>query len=507
MNASLEKHPKEVSPQAEPVSDGDVTAVESDSPGDIIVDWDQKEEARIRRKVDFILLPILGLAFFSLQVDRGNISGALTSTITTDLGITTNQINVGTQLLSAGIVITEIPSNIILQHIGPQRWLAGQLFAWGLVATFQAFVKTYPAYLATRLLLGLFEGGFIPGALYYISTWYRKDETSLRISLFFFGQIFAGATTSLISAGLLKLSGRNGLAGWQWIFLVEGLITIFAAILFVLLVPPRAGDGRPLAAYFGRWSYFTERESRIIKDRVILDDPSKARGHIRISGKDILKTATNPRIIQHVMITLVSMSAFTGLTQYTPSLIKSLGFSAVRANALASVPVYCFIFVLLFISYLCDKFGHRGPGVLFGATWNLITYVCFRQTSVHSSKWHRYGVLVVADLFYAGVHVLNIGWLSIYCKTPQERSVAMALIIMAANCSGISGSQIFRTSDAPLYRHALTAVCALAGVAWVQVLALCLQTWRTQVKEKKRLTEKTSEPQGKVVMSSPLSDA
>jgi predicted MFS family arabinose efflux permease len=114
-------------------------------------------------RVDFILLPILGLAFFALQVDRGNISAALTSTITTDLGIDTNQINVGTQLLSAGIVITEIPSNIILQRIGPQRWLAGQLFAWGLVATFQAFVKTYPAYLATRILLGLFEGGFIPG--------------------------------------------------------------------------------------------------------------------------------------------------------------------------------------------------------------------------------------------------------------------------------------------------------------------------------------------------------
>lgn len=108
-------------------------------------------------------MPILGLAFFALQVDRGNISAALTSTITTDLGVNTNQINVGTQLLSAGIVLTEIPSNIILQRIGPQRWLAGQLFAWGLVATFQAFIKSYPAYLVTRILLGLFEGGFIPG--------------------------------------------------------------------------------------------------------------------------------------------------------------------------------------------------------------------------------------------------------------------------------------------------------------------------------------------------------
>lgn len=120
----------------------------------------------------------------------------------------------------------------------------------------------------------------------------------------------------------------------------------------MLFVPPRVGDGRPLAASFGRWSYFTERESRIIKDRVILDDPGKARGHIRITGKDIIRTATNPRVIQHFFITLVSMSAVQGLTQYTPSMIKSLGFSAVRANALASVPVYCFMVLLIIISYL-----------------------------------------------------------------------------------------------------------------------------------------------------------
>lgn len=83
-------------------------------------------------------------------MDRVNISAVLTSTITEDLGITTNQVNIGSQLLSAGIVVTEIPSNVVLQRIGPQQWLSMQLFAWGLVATFQAFVQSYPAYLATR---------------------------------------------------------------------------------------------------------------------------------------------------------------------------------------------------------------------------------------------------------------------------------------------------------------------------------------------------------------------
>jgi hypothetical protein len=133
-------------------------------------------------------------------------------------------------------------------------------------------------------------------------------------------------------------------------FTVEGLITLFIAIVFTLLVPPSAGDGRPLIGR-GRWSYFTERESHIIRNRVLLDDPRKAQGHIQITGKDIWQTVKQPRIIQHVLVTLVAMTGFQGITQYTPSMIKALGFDAVKANALSSVPVYCSMVWLVILSY------------------------------------------------------------------------------------------------------------------------------------------------------------
>ncbi|KAJ5740047.1 hypothetical protein N7533_012831 [Penicillium manginii] len=420
----------------------------------IVKDWDEEESA-VRRKIDFILLPTLALAFFCLQMDRGNISAVLTSTITKDLNITTNQINIGTQLLSAGIVLAEIPSNIIMQRIGPRVWLSGQLFAWGLVATFQAFVQSYPAFLVTRILLGFCEGGFIPGALYYLSTWYKRRRRPM----------FASATSSLISAGLLRLSGTHGMEGWRWIFLVEGLLTLFIGIFFTLLVPPKVGDGRPLIS-FGRWSYFTERESHIIRNRVLLDDPQKAQGHIQITWSDIKNTVKQPRIMQHVFLTLVSMSGFQGVTQYTPSMIKALGFDSIKANALTSVPVYCSIVWLTILSFASDWTGHRGPFVLISITWNVISYVCLKTAPYTLDKWHRYGVIAVANVSYCSMHILNVGWLSIYCRTPQERSVAMALVVMAANCAGISGSQIFRTADAPKYTHGLTAICALAGASW-----------------------------------------
>ncbi|KAJ5549682.1 Major facilitator superfamily domain general substrate transporter [Penicillium sp. DV-2018c] len=458
-----------------PASELIISSDSSESDRGIVNDWDS-EEPGIRRKVDFILLPILAAAFFALQMDRGNISAVLTSTITKDLNITTNQINVGSQLLSAGIVLSEIPSNIILQRVGPRMWLSGQLFAWGLVATFQAFINSYPAYLVTRILLGLCEGGFIPGALYYLSTWYKKDETSLRVSLFFYGQMFASATSNLISAGLLRMHGAHGLEGWRWIFLgklnwghisqtdlirytVEGLITLFIGIVFTLLVPPSTGDGRSLIS-LGRWNYFTERESHIIRNRVLLDDPAKVKGHIQITKSDIWQTVKQSRILQHVFLTLVSMSGFSGLAQYTPTMIKGLGFDAIKANALASVPVYCSMIWLVVLSWASDKTRHRGPFVLLAITWNVISYACLRTSDPHATQWNR---------------ILNVGWLSFYCRTPQERSVAMALVVMAANCAGIAGSQIFRTSDAPKYLHGLTALCSIAGASWVLALLLCAQ--------------------------------
>ncbi|KAL2219263.1 major facilitator superfamily domain-containing protein [Thermoascus aurantiacus ATCC 26904] len=476
-------------PAEKDVSDAVVSGVSNSSEmelGVVVQDWTEAEERRAKTKIDFILLPVLGLAFFALQMDRGNISSALTSTITKDLGITTNEINIGTQLLSAGIVLLELPSNIALQKIGPQIWLSGQIIAWGLVATFQAFISNYPSYLATRLLLGLLEAGFIPGGLYYLSTWYKKNETSLRITLFFLGQMFAAATSSLISAGLLRLTGKAGLAGWRWIFLVEGLITIFAGIAFVLFLPPAVGNGKPLISLGGRWSYFTERESHIMRNRVLLDDPNKAKGHIKISGSDILYTLRQPRVWLHVLITLSSICTVQGLSTYTPSMIKSFGFGAIRANALASVPTYCAIVFTLVLSYLCDKTGHRGPFVLLAATWSLISYACLRTVPARSSKWHKYGVIAVANVPFATIHILNIGWLSVYCKTPQERSVSMAIIVMAANAAGIPGSQIFRADDAPRYLRGLTVITAVAAFCWLMTVVQNVQYY---IRRKRRERE------------------
>ncbi|KAI0158305.1 MFS general substrate transporter [Xylariaceae sp. FL1272] len=433
-------------------------------------DWTPEEENRVRRKIDFILLPILVLAFFALQLDRGNIGNALTAGITTGLGVSTNEINYGNSILFAGIVLFEIPSNIVLQRVGPVKWLSFQILAWGLVATLQCLITNFGGYLATRILLGTFESGFIPGSLYVVSTWYTRNETALRVALFFLGNLLASALTSLIGAAILTIGNRNGIAEWRWLFLVEGLITIGIAIIFLLLLPPKVGDGRPvLSRLTGNWSYFNDRESYIMTRRVLLDDPAKAKGAIRITGRDVWTTVSNPGILLHVVISITATAPVSAINTYGPSVIKSLGYGTVQANALASVGYFLAVPLVVLLGFGADKTGKRAPFLLFQAAWSLIAFTALYE-SYDWSNGRRYAAVIFSLACNSIVHILNVSWLSANCRRPQERSVAMCLIIMGANLGSLAGSEIFRAYDAPLYRHAFSACLALSAIVIAEVI-------------------------------------
>jgi MFS family permease len=161
-------------------------------------DWTKEEEFRAKRKLDMIIMPLLTLGFFCLQLDRGNISNAITDNMMEDIGIDQNQFNVGQQMLSLGIVLFEIPSNMILYRVGPGKWLTLQLFLFGTVSTFQSFQNSYGSFIVSRLALGITESGFIPGGLWTLSTWYTRTETAKRVMIFYFGNVGPSSLDKLV---------------------------------------------------------------------------------------------------------------------------------------------------------------------------------------------------------------------------------------------------------------------------------------------------------------------
>ncbi|RYP26820.1 hypothetical protein DL768_011538 [Monosporascus sp. mg162] len=260
-----------------------------------VADWTKVEECHATRKVDFNLLPILGLAVFVPQTDRGNVSNALTSTITHKLGVMTKQINVGHALMSRGIVLLEIPFNVLLQRIGAQKWLSAQIVTWGLTAALQSFMTNYRSYLVTLVLMGLREEDFIPGALYTMSTRYKTSESNLHITLFFLGNPLAAATTSLIDAGILSLGDWYGIARSRRLLIIEGGITVGIGIILMFL-PPLLSRGQRMPSYQLRSLVFTQRERYILVRRVVLGDSAEVANKLHISSSDICSTVESPEL-------------------------------------------------------------------------------------------------------------------------------------------------------------------------------------------------------------------
>ncbi|KAF4775618.1 alternative sulfate transporter [Colletotrichum scovillei] len=424
------------------------------------IDWNPEEERQLVRKVDLIIMPLLILAFFALQLDRGNIGNALTDYFLKDVGITQNQFNVGQQLLSAGIVILEIPSNLVLYRIGPTLWIGGQIVAWGLVATFQAFQKGLGAYMVTRILLGLCEAGFIPAALFTMTRWYKRDETSKRFSWFFIGNMLAAACSGLIAYGILHMRGIAGLAGWQWLFLLEGIFTILVGIAFFACFPNQVNNPVSMLGF----RYFSEREAEILYKRVMIDDPSKAQSKRSVSWPELRSALTNWRLIPHVIFTIAALAPSSTLSSYAPSLVNSMGFERLESNAMVSVGAWLLIPINLLWGFTADKTRVRGPWVFLGLFifwgFNLGNYLL-----IDAGRNARFAMLTLSTAFSFPWHPVNGAWVSANAKSAGERSITMAILIMAANCSGIVGKQLFREEDAPKYRNGWAVIAGLTTAA------------------------------------------
>ncbi|KAH7123010.1 alternative sulfate transporter [Dactylonectria macrodidyma] len=415
------------------------------------VDWTREEELKVKRKLDFIIMPLLTLGFFCLQLDRGNIANAITDNFMEDVGINQDQFNVGQQMLSLGIVLTEIPSNMILYRVGPGKWLTLQLFLFGTVSTFQAWQNSYGAFITTRFLLGITESGFIPGGLWTLSTWYTRKETAKRVMFFYFGNQFGQASSKLLAYGILHMRGVGGHPGWFWLFVIMGTFTIASGFVLGFCLPDSFKN--PRSTFLPGWSRFTERELHILQTRVLLDDPMKGKKKKRIGRPAFKKAFSNWRLWTHFLITLCNNGPQRAFDTYSPSIVRSFGFGALKSNAMASVGLFLQIPTSYAFSWVSDRYNKRGPTVIAGLSMHFLGYIFNRGFTELDLRGVRYFGVVWTQTFGTFSHPLNIAWMSLTCDDSEERALAMAMVIMGANIAGIYGAQIFRADDAPLYRR------------------------------------------------------
>lgn len=217
------------------------------------------------------------------------------------------------------------------------------------------------------------------------------------------------------------MRGIAGLAGWRWMFLIEGIFTILCGVVFLLCIP--LGPQNP-ATLFG-YRYFTEREEHILRQRVLLDDPSKEKKSHSISKKELLSVLGNWKIYPHVLISLCGIAPATTMSSYAPPLVKNFGYDRLKATAMVSVGPWIQIFLNYLSGYLSDKTNRRGyvnlGGLLMWWGFCLGSLVLADTTQ----KEAKYAMLVLAMASSTIWHPVNGSWLSMNARSPAERSITM----------------------------------------------------------------------------------
>lgn len=432
------------------------------------VDEPQSSYRSANRRVDFVLLPLLFLGFFGLQLDRGNIANAITDTLLEDLNITTDTINTGTQLLSAGIIVFEIPSNMILQKLGPRKWITGQIIVWGLVSSLQCLVQSRSTFLLTRFILGACEAGFIPGALFYLSSWYKRGQYAKVNTIFFLGNQLGTACSGLLASGILRLAGSHSLAGWRWLFLIDGIITIFIGILWLFLLPESPGN--PSSILLPQLRLISVETGKRIQQSIMDDDPEKKNSTMRISPKQVRNVLCNWRLWQHIIVSFIPLAA-TSMSVYFPTIVKQLGYTKYQANAMTSIGWFLAIPFQLALAYYSDYSGHRGIAVIIPqALASIFIGIMFGVSGAKS----KFILIVFAQVTFLSFHVLNVTWTSVNCILPIERSISLVAVIMSANLSQLAGAPIFAHKYAPNYRISFIVSISLmcAGSLWSFLVVL-----------------------------------
>ncbi|KAJ3778322.1 major facilitator superfamily domain-containing protein [Lentinula raphanica] len=441
--------------------------------------WTWREEKFLVRKIDWRVMLWAGIMFFALDLDRNNISQANTDNFLTDLRMTTNDYNLGNSLFRIAFLIAELPSQLVSKRVGPDVWIPAQMVVWSVVALCQFWLNGRASFLLTRFLLGFLQGGFIPDVVLYLSYFYTKTELPIRLGFFWVSNYIAVIVSAFLATGILKLDGVGGHAGWRYLFLIEGAGTLLVGICSFFLLPPGPTQTK---AWYRPKGWFTEREEIILVNRILRDDPSKSDMHNRqgLSVPAIWKALRDWRMWPLYILGLTHMIPVGPPQNYLTLSLRNLGFNTTQSNLLTIPSSVLGLLMLLFCVYLSEIIDSRVFATIILQLWALPLLIALYTFNSQTSQWVYYAVVTLITGF-PYVHPIQVGWasrnsysvrtrLAFHGQHNSDKNWSASVYNMFVQAGAVVYANIYRTKDAPLYKHgnrALIAICSMNIVLYI----------------------------------------
>ncbi|PYS10376.1 MAG: MFS transporter [Acidobacteria bacterium] len=280
-------------------------------------------ESAILSKLTRRLIPLMFLLYIVSYLDRINVGFAALQ-LNKALNFDPVIFGLGAGLFFIGYFIFEIPSNLIMERVGARVWMARILVTWGLISSAMMFVHGIAGFYVLRFLLGAAEAGFFPGMILYLTYWFPAEARGRAIARFMTATAIAGVVGGPVSGVLLNMHGIAGLAGWQWLFLIEGLPAVILGFVVFAILPDRPQDARWLTAAEKVW----------IMSR--LDQEREAKRNRAATVKEAIASG---RVWMLAFIYFAVITSFYGVSLWLPQIVRSFsGMSDLLVGFVSAIP-------------------------------------------------------------------------------------------------------------------------------------------------------------------------
>jgi ACS family tartrate transporter-like MFS transporter len=392
----------------------------------------------------------LFLLYLIASIDRSNVAFAALQ-MNHDLGFNASVYGFGAGIFFIGYCLLEIPSNLVLARVGARRWISRIMISWGIVACAMMLIRGRVSFYTLRFLLGAAEAGFFPGMIFYLGQWFPAAERARAVSRFMTAIPAAGVMGGILAGGLLGLDGKLGLAGWQWLFLLEGLPSVILGVVVWFVLPDRPEHA----------AWLSEAERASLATNL---DAERAAVEMSHGRKSVRQALVHPLLWQLAALWfLVAVCAYT-FGFWAPQILKAtthlrntqVGFTSALLT-LISVP-----FMLGWAAH-SDRRNERRLHVALGG---LILSLGFLGTAfLHNPRF----AIAAQAIVWIGINMQNGPFWSLPGSLLSGTAAAggIALVRSVAFMGGFLGPNVFGPiSDASHgYTAGLAILAALALVA------------------------------------------
>ncbi|KAG8711728.1 hypothetical protein FRC09_020444 [Ceratobasidium sp. 395] len=383
---------------------------------------------RLLRKVDRNIIPWVTALYLLSFLDRSNIGNARLDGLEKDLGMQGLQFNHAVAIFYPFYVLVEVPANIMLKRTRPSFWFAFLMVTWGTITTLMGLVKSYHGLLIARVFLGIAEGGLFPGIAFYITLWYRREETGARMAIYFAAATAAGAFGGLLARGITEMAGLGGLKGWAWIFILEGILTvIFGAIIDAAKTPLASISYFFIPDYPSTAKFLTPAERHELTTRLDADNHGLSKEFNMRFFWDAVKDWKTyvPPYVAACILTVVT------------------GMTADRLKTRGRFLIGCYLLSMVgFIMLLASP----KPAVQYAAVY-----------------------IAAAGAFPNAAMVM--AWCGNFGGS-MKRGIAIAMVVAFGNLGGLLASYTYIAKNAPRYTAGHSIIIAVLGLAAIAALGM-----------------------------------